>query len=271
MTPSTPSPTRAVLFLTFTLAACGQKADLSTSPDPAHPTDGVDASPDAESSDVASPDAASPDAPADGLPRVVDMFDDFEDGNLDVNPAGGRFGHWYNYGDGTEGTNAIGVVTLDPATERHETYRQTSKMALRVRASGYTNWGSGYSADIAASSPYDISAYTGLVFWTKSLSATPVTIRVSISDVNSDPRGGRCDKTTGAPKETACYDTFGKVVTLFPGEWSIHVLPFWSLEQQGFGITADALASHQAYSVVIADYMGIAYDYEIDDIGFYIE
>ncbi len=257
MTRTSPTPTRAVLFFTLTLAACGHAANLSTSPDATPSTDVVD--------------AANPDAADDGLPRVVDMFDDFEDGNLDVNSAGGRFGHWYNYGDDTDGTNAIGVVTLDPSTGRHETYRMTSRMALRVQANGYTRWGSGYTADIAASSPYDLGAYTGLLLWTRNLSTEPLAIKVAITDANSDPRGGRCDKTDGAPKEIACYDTFAKMVTVWPGEWSIHMLPFWSLEQAGFGLPAPALAVHEAYSVVVTDNMGKTYDYEIDDIGFYIE
>jgi len=248
------SPAHAPLAAFLFLAACGAKAN---------PLDGA-------LSDGGGV-AALPDAPDDGLPRAVDMFDDFEDGNLDVNAAGGRFGHWYNYGDDTDGMNAIGVVTLDPSTARHTTYQRTSKMALRVQASGYSNWGSGFSADIAASSPYDITAYTGLIFWTKNLSATPVSVKVAIQDVNSDPRGGRCDKTPGAPKETACYDTFAKLVTFWPGDWEVHMLPFWSLEQQGFGLQADALATHEAYSVVIVDTMGKSYDYDIDDIGFYIE
>src|SRR5438445_5308114 len=228
MTRTSPMPTPTVLLFPRPLAACGHAANLSTSPDATPSTDVVD--------------AANPDAADDGLPRVVDMFDDFEDGNLDVNAAGGRFGHWYNYGDDTDGMNAIGVVTLDPATARHTTYQRTSKMALRVQASGYSNWGSGFSADIAASSPYDVTAYTGLIFWTKNLSATPVSVKVAIQDVNSDPRGGRCDKTPSAPKETACYDTFAKLVTFWPGDWEVHMLPFWSLEQQGFGLPADALA-----------------------------
>src|SRR5882724_4733653 len=130
------SPAHAPLAAFLFLAACGAKAN---------PLDGA-------LSDGGAV-AALPDAPDDGLPRAVDMFDDFEDGNLDVNAAGGRFGHWYNYGDDTDGMNAIGVVTLDPSTARHTTYQRTSKMALRVQASGYSNWGSGFSADIAASSP----------------------------------------------------------------------------------------------------------------------
>jgi len=40
---------------------------------------------------------------------------------------------------------------------------------------------------------------------------------------------------------------------------------------EGFGLEADALATHEAYSVVIVDSMGSSYDYDIDDIGFYIE
>jgi hypothetical protein len=200
------------------------------------------------------------------------MIDDFEDGDLDISPIGGRFGHWYNYDDMTEGANHIATVTLDPTTERHTTAGGDSKMAMRVQASGYTRWGSGFSADVAAAAVYDVSAYTGLVFWAKNLTDVPVTIKVSLQDVNSDPRGGRCDPSPEAPTETACYDPFSQNVTLVPGEWKIHLLPFWSLRQSGYGLKVPSgLAVHEVYALPFGENFGATYDYYLDDIGFYVE
>jgi|SRR5579859_6608203 len=253
---------RSTLVLAWAASAlaCGHAADLAL--DPGGLSTG-DASADA------APDQLGRDA--DGSTLTVDMFDDFEDGDLDVNAAGGRFGHWYNYADGTDGTNTIAVVTLDPQTERHPTYQATSKMALRAQAAGYTTWGSGYSADVAASSPYDLSAYTGLIFWTKNLTSQSVSIRVALPDSTSDPRGGKCDKSPDAAKEIACYDPFAKDVVLLPGDWQVHMLPFWTLRQGGWGLKAESFAVREVFAVAVGQNTSVTYDYYIDDIGFYIE
>jgi hypothetical protein len=217
------------------------------------------------------PDAAA-DAPAAEAGLRVDVIDDFEDGDLDISVAGGRLGHWYNYDDMTDGMNHIAVVTLDPTTERHTTLAGESKMAMRVQATGYTRWGSGFSADIAGAAVYDVSAYTGLVFWTKNLTDAPVSIKIALQDVNSDPRGGKCDPSPDAGTDTACYDAFAQNVTLLPGDWQIHLLPFWSLHQQGFGLKVPTgLATHEVYALPVADSFGATYDYLLDDIGFYVE
>jgi hypothetical protein len=234
--------------LAFALCACGSHAQLN-------------------GSSLTAGDGGSPEA---GL--RVDMIDDFEDGNLDINVAGGRVGHWYNYDDSTDGMNQIAVVTLDPTTERHTTLAGESKMAMRVQATGYTRWGSGYSADLGGGSVYDVSAYTGLVFWTKNLTSTAISIKVALQDANNDPRGRRCDKSEDAPTDTACYDDFAQNVTLLPGDWQIHLLPFWSLQQGGFGLKVPTgLATHEVYSLPVGDNFGATYDYLLDDIGLYIE
>jgi hypothetical protein len=243
------------LFVTpYLLLACGH----------AGPQDAplVDTS-DASTLDVAPPVEASM--------FSADMFDDWEDGNRDVLAAGGRFGHWYNYDDATPGTNVIAVVALDPGSERHSTYRSVSKMALRVSSSGYEKWGSGFSADAAAGAPYDVSAYSGLVLWAKNLSPTPSAIRVVILDVNSDPRGGICDKNPDAPAERACYDAFGQNLDL-TGEWQMYLLPFWALKQGGYGLKVPSgLDAHHIYNVAFANNAGVVYEYYLDDIGFYRE
>jgi hypothetical protein len=247
-------------LLVLALAACGSHNTLFSAA-----TD--DASPDAAAAEAATPDAASGEA---GL--SVDMFDDFEDGDLDVNVAGGRFGHWYNYDDATDGMNQFAVVTLDPTTERHSTLAGVSKMAMRVQSSGYTRWGSGYSADIAEGVTYDLSAYTGIVFWTKNLTDRPVSIKFAVPDTNSDPRGGRCDKSPDAPVETACYDAFAVNVALLPGDWQIHLVPFWQLRQAGFGLkVTTGFPSKEVYSIAVGDDFGSTYDYLLDDVGFYVE
>jgi hypothetical protein len=220
------------------------------------------------SSHAAAPaDASPPDA---GL--MIEMIDDFEDGDLDISPTGGRLGHWYNYDDATEGMNHITAVTLDPTTERHTTSAGASKMAMRVQASGYSRWGSGFSADVGGGALYDVSAYTGLVFWATNLTDAPISVKVALADANNDPRGGRCDPSPDAPTDKACYDAFAQTVTLVPGEWKIHLLPFWSLHQGGYGVKVPTgLAVHEVYAIAIGDNFGATYDYYLDDIGFYVE
>ena len=46
-------------------------------------------------------------------------------------------------------------------------------MTLRVQASGYTIWGSGFSSIVSGGNPYDVSAYTGVSLWARSRTATP--------------------------------------------------------------------------------------------------
>src|SRR6185369_4158740 len=97
--------TRIAVPFVWLLSACGHRADDAAIAAP--PTDPLDAG---TFDAVASDERTSADAPADrGF--TIDMFDDFEDGNLDITVAGGRYGHWYNYDDMTEGTNAIASVT----------------------------------------------------------------------------------------------------------------------------------------------------------------
>jgi hypothetical protein len=234
-------------------------------------TNGMNVSP-LETADASPVDEASADAAIESGGLRIDVFDDFEDGDLDVNVAGGRFGHWYNYDDMTEGSNHIAAVTLDPTTERHTTLAGSSKMAMRVQSTGYTRWGSGFSADVAAAMPYDVSAYTGLVFWTKNLTTTPLKIKFALQDANSDPRAGRCDPAADAPMETACYDAFAQEVELLPGDWQIHMLPFWALRQGGWGLPVPTgLAKREVYALPVGEYFGTTYDYLLDDVGFYVE
>ena len=125
---------------------------------------------------------------------------------------------------------------------------------------------------MAGAMPYDVAAYTGLVFWTKNLTSNPVAIKVALQDVNNDPRGGRCDKADDAPTQTACYDAFAQEVTLLPGDWQIHLLPFWSLKQGGWGLpVTTGLAKHEVYALPVGNYFGTTYDYLLDDVGFYVE
>jgi hypothetical protein len=234
----------------FALAACGSKGP----------------------NDLTHDDGLTPgDAAADGNTFTVDWFENWEDGDREIIPAGGRFGQWFNYDDQTEGKNSIAVVGLDPLAEVHTTFLTTSKMALRVQATGYNNWGSGYSADLAAAKPYDLSAYDGIVLWAKNLSPVAGSIRVSISDASSDPRGGVCDMSVGAPVDTACYDPFGQVIDLV-GDWQMYRLPFWALQQGGWGRPEPTgLDTRHVYTITIADNAGVTYDYYLDDIGFYRE
>jgi hypothetical protein len=212
-------------------------------------------------------DAMRSDAPG----FLLDPFDDWEDGDRDIIPAGGRFGHWYNYDDQTVGTSLVAVVSLDLTTERHKIFQTVSTMALRVQANGYDKWGSGFGADVAAGKPYDVSAYTGLVLWAKNLSPNPSVVRVVISDVNTDPKGGICDMSPSAPAETACFDSYGRNLEL-TSDWQMYLMPFWTLKQGGFGLTSPTgFDTRQIIGISFANNFGATYDYYIDDIAFYRE
>ena len=59
----------------------------------------------------------------------------------------------------------------------------------------------------------DVSAYAGVTFWAMAAPGKVMTIRVQLTDVNVDPRGGICNAADPAD-DSACYNHFGVSVPL---------------------------------------------------------
>ena len=137
-----------------------------------------------------------------------DVIDDFEDGDFNVAPLGGRAGNWYVYGDGT-GTLGMDVLTIN---------RGTSLKGIHTKGSGFTNWGSGMGVDMqSAKAPYNAGAYSGVTFWARTAVAQPVLI--VFPDIDTDPGGKLC---------TTCDHHYNKTVQVSTG-WQRFVVNFSDL------------------------------------------
>lgn len=78
--------------------------------------------------------------------------------------------------------------------------------------------------------PYDISAYTGIVFW--GMSAVSNTVKVQISNNDTVPSGGKCGQSDASVDQ--CWDNFAKYVSLTP-TWQRFEVKFSDLQQEGWG------------------------------------
>jgi hypothetical protein len=79
--------------------------------------------------------------------------------------------------------------------------------------------------------PVDLSAYSGVTFWGMSGGA-PLNIQVTLSDLNSDPRGGVCNGRD-PNVETNCYNHFGAGVIL-TSSMTRYTVDFASLTQNPY-------------------------------------
>jgi hypothetical protein len=191
-----------------------------------------------------------------------DWIDDLEDGNGSILVQGGRQGAWYTYNDGT----AMGMqtppqgATFVPVMGGHN-----SQYAAGTNGSGFIGWGAGFGfdfnnpgVDALTRVPYDLSNFTGLLFWVK---GTTSQIRVSVqtTDVVPVSEGGTCTQL--------CNDYHGVMINV-TSSWSEHVVPLNSLKQDGWGTMA-SFVPQNAITVVFQTAAAVDFDHEVDNIGLY--
>jgi hypothetical protein len=82
----------------------------------------------------------------------------------------------------------------------------------------------------SSDAPFDISAYSGIVFW--GMSAVSNTIKVQISNGDTVPAGGKCGQSDASSDR--CWDNFATDVTL-SDTWQRFEVKFSSLSQSGWG------------------------------------
>jgi len=139
---------------------------------------------------------------------AADIIDDFEDGDFNVAPLGGRNGNWYVYGDGT-GTLGFDVTGIN---------RGASLKGIHTKGKDFTKWGSGMGVDMqSAKAPYNAGAYSGVTFWARAAAAQPVL--VVFPDIDTDPGGKLC---------TTCDHHYNKTVQVGTG-WQRFVVNFADL------------------------------------------
>lgn len=189
---------------------------------------------------------------------VVDLIDDFEDGNSQILPSEGRSGFWQTTNDGagvqTPSSDAALSATLEPA-------RGDSSRALHTTGSGFDRWGAAVRTDFNQqgfeSQAYDVSGYTGLKLWARTGNGDTDTVRVQI--VTPGTEDG-C---------FTCADHFGSDAQL-TAEWQEFTLPFAEMEQQGWGMPQlSSFDLENALGLQFTFARNDDFDVWIDDVGFY--
>ena len=177
-----------------------------------------------------------------------DIIDDFEDGNFNAAPLGGRAGNWYIYGDGT-GSLGFEVALID---------RGASKKGIYTKGKDFSKWGSGMGVDMqSAKAPYNAGAYLGVTFWARAAATLPVLI--VFPDVDTDPGGKLC---------TTCDHHYNKTVQVTTS-WQRFTVYFADLTLEGGTIPEPtAFKPDGLISVQFRMAPGLTYDLFVDDLAF---
>ena len=110
---------------------------------------------------------------------------------------------------------------------------------------------------------YDASAFHGVEL--KARGTGPVRAAIMIAGVISSEVGGACTPSDVAGEK--CDDGHGSVLFL-TSEWATYKLPFDTIRQAGWGKPV-VFDSTQIMSIQFNVDKNLAFDFAVDDIGFY--
>jgi hypothetical protein len=193
--------------------------------------------------------------PAGLQPAPDGLIDDFEDDNAQVAAMAGRDGfRWLSKAEHASFTLPEGPLLTS------EGGPLGSKRAIHLvgKTDSADDWGAGFGMELLAVGFYDASKYAGISFQLKGgEKLTP--IRFEISDVNTNPEGGRC--------KDSCYNEFGKAI-LPTADWKDIELSFAELRQQdGWGSPRpEALSTRQVKYLKWSVDKGVEFDFWIDQV-----
>lgn len=131
----------------------------------------------------------------------TELVDDFDDGDSQIPEVGGRDGQWFSLNDGSGGFQSPGIsgwngLIMKPVNEDEE------NRALHYIGADFTGTGKGdgwhlFGTQLAAGTPYDLSAFDGISFWVRTDCEIPAAeqaaLRVAISDSQSEGSAGAVD------------------------------------------------------------------------------
>ena len=142
-------------------------------------------------------------------------------------------------------------VKLDPP-------RGTSQQAMFFGGQGFTGWGVALGIGITPVC-VDASPYSGITFWAKSTTGTPLPLKFDVVtyDIAPSTGGGGCTGTCSGRYETN--------VTI-PVEWGEIKVPFCSFAASG---TQVPLQKNKIQNLTFLIGPKITYQFYIDDISFY--
>jgi len=259
-----------MILLTFLSTACvgtDDSAAPGTDGDSDGDTDG-DSDTDADTDTDADSDGDA-DGPIDAGANLsqLALIDDLEDGDGSIRRAGGRWGAWYVFNDGTAGATMSPSGDFSPAAGGFE-----SDFAATLTGSGFSEWGAGMGFDLlnpgdstcaeappAGRNAWDVSGFDGITFRAKGSHA----IRVSVATKATLPAtdGGTCSGTD------ICDDHYGRTITLTSG-WTQYAFLFDNLTQDNWGTPVD-FDPTQVVSIMFLVAQNVQMDFSVDDIAFF--
>jgi hypothetical protein len=171
------------------------------------------------------------------------VVSDFELGTAKENVVAGRDGSWFLYNDKTATGVQTPVKVANMPLAAEASGACGSAFAFHTTAMGFTGFGAGAGVDFAPRATtggpttiYDGSAYSGISIYAKA--ATPIGVRLSVSDVNTDKEGiahgGTCVDTTDRTNPNRCGDYFGLELAV-TADWQRFDVPFAMMAQSGWG------------------------------------
>jgi hypothetical protein len=199
--------------------------------------------------------------------KSSDVITDFEsnDGHLCVESSGTVIA----YGDGT-GTQFPEVGDVH-AYDASDDCGRGSAYALHALGAGATGYGFG----VALRFPQNVNpieaGYKGIKFKAKVPKGSKIVLKVALPTTLDASFGGSCEPTT-AP-EKLCNDHPAAAVVIATGGWLDYQVPFSSLKQEGWGVSAplnfEAIA--QIHFVFPGLVSGGSKDFDVwlDDVEFY--
>jgi len=217
------------------------------------------------------------------MPGTILMFDNFEiveaANAVPASPAPFA-GGWYIFDDGSLATPEGGmkpegqqVVRTEALDDPHNTVDGASEHGLHMFGGPYTgSYGSGVTGQLNSGTPYDASAYTGIMLWAKKgVTSEQSAVSLSLATINDTyQEGGVTCKDPPTPnKNDGCNDGFHIALALRQ-KWTLYIIPFGDLVQQGYGYKPPGgFAKNAIIGVNFLNKQGAIFDQWIDDIAFY--
>jgi hypothetical protein len=202
---------------------------------------------------------------------ITDMIDTLEHGGDSIPVANGRCGTWFTYNDGTGPAQTPSSNMVFPSMPGY-----CSASAMHTTGGPFTAYGGGIGFDLNSCAsgprkPYNASTHKGVAFWAKSSNAADAAspIYFMILEPATVAAGGTGGGTcTPGDAGGQCGDSHEYSVQLTT-EWHEFSPLFTDMLQAGWGINVGALDPSQILAMQFNVPVGQAFDFWVDDIGFY--
>jgi hypothetical protein len=147
--------------------------------------------------------------------------------------------------------------------------------AMHFSGMGCTDFGAGVGTDLAApaagdagtattaaKTPYDVSTFKGISFWSRADKGSSMRFKMPMTDDTKTTDGGSCVDSATAK----CSDDFGANIALTKN-WVKHTVMFSTMKQEGWGKTFAWTPGHVT-SIQFQVPKTAPFDIWIDDVSF---